>query len=50
MLIPQNSKLIGEYNASIAHGQKRAQIVWTRIIYHNQQSVNLGSMVGVDKK
>lgn len=50
LLIPQNSKLIGEYNAGIGHGQKRAQIVWTRIIYPNQQSVNLGSMVGVDKK
>lgn len=50
LLIPQNSKLIGEYNASVGHGQKRAQIAWTRIIYPNQQSVNLGSMVGVDKK
>lgn len=48
LLIPQNSKLIGEYNSSVGHGQSRAQIVWTRIIYPNQQSVDLARMVGVD--
>lgn len=50
LLIPQNSKLVGEYNSSVGHGQNRAQIVWTRIIYPNQQSVDLGRMIGVDKK
>ncbi len=50
LLIPQNSKLIGEYNSSVGHGQSRAQIVWTRIIYPNQQSVDLARMVGVDSK
>lgn len=50
LLIPQNSKLIGEYNSSIGNGQSRAQIVWNRIIYPNQQSVDLGRMIGVDKK
>lgn len=50
LLIPQNSKLIGEYNSTVGNGQTRAQIVWTRIIYPNQQSVDLGRMVGVDKK
>ncbi len=50
LLIPQNSKLIGEYNSSVGHGQNRAQIVWTRIIYPNQQSVDLARMVGVDGK
>jgi type IV secretory pathway VirB10-like protein len=50
LLIPQNSKLIGEYNSSVGHGQSRAQIIWTRIIYPDQQSVDLGSMVGTDKK
>lgn len=50
LLIPQNSQLIGEYDSSIGHGQTRAQIVWKRIIFPNQQSVNLGEMVGVDKR
>lgn len=50
LLIPQNSQLIGEYDSSIGHGQTRAQIVWKRVIFPNQQSVNLGEMVGVDKR
>jgi type IV secretory pathway VirB10-like protein len=50
LLIPQNSKLIGEYNSTVGHGQSRAQIVWTRIVYPNQQSVDLARMVGVDAK
>jgi len=50
LLIPQNSKLIGEYSANIGNGQTRAQINWKRIIFPNQQSIDLGVMVGVDKK
>lgn len=50
LLIPQNSKLIGEYNSVVGNGQTRTQIVWNRIIYPNQQSFDLGRMVGVDKK
>jgi type IV secretion system protein VirB10 len=50
LLIPQNSTLIGVYASSIAHGQTRAQIAWQRIIFPNQQSIDLGTMVGVDKK
>jgi len=50
LLIPQNSKLIGQYNSTVGNGQTRAQIVWKRIIYPNEQSVELGRMVGVDKK
>jgi type IV secretory pathway VirB10-like protein len=50
LLIPQNSQLIGEYSSNVGHGQGRAKILWTRIIFPNQQSVNLGSMVGVDKR
>jgi len=50
LLIPQNSKLIGEYNSAVGDGQSRAQIVWTRIIYPNGQSVSLDRMVGIDKK
>lgn len=50
LLIPQSSTLIGEYNSRVSSGQYRAQIVWKRIIFPNQQSIDLGSMVGVDKK
>jgi type IV secretory pathway VirB10-like protein len=50
LLVPQNSTLIGEYSSTIGNGQTRAQIVWSRIIFPNQQSVSLGEMVGVDKR
>jgi type IV secretory pathway VirB10-like protein len=50
LLVPQNSTLIGEYSSTIGNGQTRAQIVWNRIIFPNQQSVSLGEMVGVDKR
>lgn len=50
LLIPQNSTIIGEYQSSFGHGQQRAQIVWSRIIFPNQQSVDLGAMVGLDKR
>jgi type IV secretion system protein VirB10 len=32
VLIPRGSKLIGEYRADVAQGQKRAVILWTRLI------------------
>jgi type IV secretory pathway VirB10-like protein len=50
LLIPQNSTIIGEYQSRVGHGQSRAQVVWSRIIFPNQQSVNLGEMVGLDKR
>jgi len=50
LLIPQGSKLIGEYNSAVSHGQKRAQVAWTRLILPNAESVALGRMPGVDAK
>lgn len=32
VLIPRGSRLIGEYGAETAHGQKRAVILWSRLI------------------
>jgi type IV secretion system protein VirB10 len=42
-LIPRSSRLIGEYKSSNAQGQKRAYVVWTRLIRPDGVSVNLGS-------
>lgn len=49
LLIPQGTKLVGEYISTTSHGQNRAQIKWSRMILPNQKSVNLDSMVGVDE-
>lgn len=48
VLIPQGSRLIGQYDSQVAYGQERALIAWTRIIMPNGRSINIGSMGGVD--
>lgn len=48
ILIPQGSKLIGNYDNSTTPGQERILVVWNRIIYPDGSSVDLGSMPGVD--
>jgi type IV secretory pathway VirB10-like protein len=48
LLIPQGSKLVGEYNSSLTFGQKRVQVVWNRIIFPDGQSLDLEKMQGVD--
>ena len=50
LIIPQGSKLIGEYNSNVSFGQSRAQVVWTRVIFPNTESVDLGRMPGTDKQ
>ena len=41
LLMPQGSRLIGEYDADIAAGQSRALLVWTRLILPDGRSVTL---------
>ncbi len=43
VLIPQGSKLIGQYRSGVALGQRRAFVVWSRIITPAGASVDLGS-------
>jgi type IV secretion system protein VirB10 len=47
VLIPRYSRLIGQYKSGIATGQKRAFVVWTRLLLPDGTSVALGSP-GVD--
>jgi len=48
LLIPQGTKLIGEYNSNVTFGQNRVQVVWDRIIFPDGASLNLDKMQGVD--
>lgn len=48
LLIPQGARLVGEYNSGVTYGQSRAQIAWTRLIYPDGSSIDLGSMPGTD--
>lgn len=48
LLLPQGTRLIGEYDSKIAFGQKRVLVVWTRVIMPNGSSLSLEGMPGVD--
>lgn len=48
LLIPQGSRVIGSYNSRVAYGQKGLQVVWTRLIYPDGSSINLGGLNGQD--
>jgi type IV secretion system protein VirB10 len=49
VLVPRSSRLIGQYQSGLQGGQKRAYVIWTRLIRPDGASVNLGSpAVGFD--
>jgi len=48
LLIPQGTRLVGEYDSKVAYGQDRALIIWSRLIMPNGHSINLEGMPGVD--
>ncbi|TCM18047.1 type IV secretion system protein VirB10 [Novosphingobium sp. PhB165] len=43
VLIPRSSRLIGQYKSGLTAGQKRAYVIWSRLIRPDGVSVNLGS-------
>ena len=48
LLIPQGSRLVGEYDSQIAAGQRRVLLVWTRLILPDTSSISLDRLPGVD--
>ena len=48
VLLPQGSRLVGNYDNSIAFGQRRALLVWRRIILPDGSSVELDDMPATD--
>jgi type IV secretion system protein TrbI len=48
VLIPQGARLIGSYDSLVAYGQRRALLVWTRIILPDGASVRLDNMPATD--
>lgn len=49
LLIPAGSKLIGNYDNSVSQGQTRMAVIWTRIRFPDETSINLGAMAGADQ-
>ena len=49
ILVPRSSRLIGQYQSGLQGGQRRAYVIWTRLIRPDGASVNLASpAVGFD--
>jgi type IV secretion system protein VirB10 len=50
LLIPQGSKLVGQYDSNVAFAQTRVQLVWNRLILPNGQSIVLERQPGADSE
>ncbi len=48
LLIPQGSRLIGEYDSQVAYGQQRVLLVWTRLIRPDGSSLSLDRLPATD--
>jgi type IV secretion system protein VirB10 len=48
LLIPQGSRLEGEYSSDISFGQRRIFVAWQRIIFPDGHAIALGSMPGME--
>ena len=48
LLIPQGTRLIGQYDSQVTYGQSRVLLVWTRLIMPDGSSILLDRLPGVD--
>jgi type IV secretion system protein VirB10 len=48
VLVPQGARLIGSYDSAITFGQRRALLVWRRIVFPDGSSVQLDNMPAAD--
>ncbi|MES2264565.1 MAG: TrbI/VirB10 family protein [Pseudomonadota bacterium] len=47
-LIPQGSRLVGQYSSDVAYGQARILIAWQRIVFPDGKALDIGAMPGAD--
>ena len=48
LLVPQGSRLLGQYDSQVAFGQRRVLLVWTRIVMPDGSSIVLDRLSGAD--
>lgn len=48
LLLPQGTRIIGQYDSGVAFGQNRVLVVWHRLIMPNGTSISLEGMPGID--
>ena len=50
LLIPQGTRLIGEYDNGVGFGQRRVLLVWNRLIFPDGKSIVLERQPGADSQ
>lgn len=50
LLVPQGSRLIGQYDSQISFGQKRVLLVWNRLLLPDGRSIVLERQQGADAR
>ncbi len=48
LLVPQGARLTGKYDSVVAYGQRRALVVWERLIFPDGSSLRLDNMPATD--
>jgi type IV secretory pathway VirB10-like protein len=48
LLVPQGTRIYGKYDSVVAFGQKRALVVWTRLILPNGNSISIENLPATD--
>ncbi len=48
VLIPQGTRIVGEYSSDVAYGQNRVLVAWNRLIFPNGAMIDLKGMSGTD--
>lgn len=48
LLVPQGTRIIGQYDNSVQFGQRRVLLVWNRLIFPNGRSIVLERQPGTD--
>ena len=50
LLVPQGTRIIGQYDNSVQFGQRRVLLVWNRLIFPNGRSIVLERQPGADSQ
>jgi type IV secretion system protein TrbI len=50
LLIPQGARLVGRFDGEQAYGERRAFLVWERLIFPDGRSISLNREAGVDSQ
>lgn len=50
LLVPQGTRIIGQYDSGVGFGQRRILLVWNRLIFPNGRSIVLERQPGADSE